>query len=203
MPKVSLSLIAFLFLTLTITLIGTPITFVSAGMYGLQPPPAPNAVVISPKSTENYSGQIPLTINVPMNGFFNLPSGYQGSGVGLWGIESLMYSLDGSKNATTPANTTLNQLPIGQHQLTLYANRWVYYGIYYGGEEDTVYLATVNFACTDNTAPAVTAIATPPSERNAPHLRLIDYLPAVLVIVAIVAIILFLIFWRRKTKTIA
>jgi hypothetical protein len=203
MSKAVFLLVSFLFLTVATAMIGNQCTLVNAGMYGLQPPPAPNAIVISPNILENYFGTVPLIVSIPMNGSFHLPTQYQGSGNGFWGIESLMYSLDGSENVTTATNTTLNQLPDGQHQLTLYANRWVYYGIYYGGEEDTVYLATVDFLSANNipsTTPVnVTAIPTPPTDRNPPHLQLVDYIPAVLITLAVVLIILFMILKRRKT----
>lgn len=105
-----------------------------------QPMQQPAILIISP-TNRNYSGIIPLVFVLPTNGTFNLPAGYQGgpggNGKGVWGTKEFSYTLDDHANVTITGNTTLSGLPEGEHNITVFVHRWVYYGLYYGGYEDT------------------------------------------------------------------
>ena len=65
-------------------------------------------------------------------------SGTGGNGRGVWGIKGYSYSVDDHSNVSIAGNITLNGLAEGEHRIVVYVHRWVYYGIYYGGFEDTV-----------------------------------------------------------------
>jgi hypothetical protein len=116
----------------------------------ITPPQPPLILVMSPTYNVNYSGSVPLTFILPTNGTVDIPFSYEGgpgsNGKGVWGIKKYSYSLDGHSNVSVAGNTTLNALPDGKHQLTVFANRWVYYGIYYGGFEDTVASSEISFS---------------------------------------------------------
>ena len=102
------------------------------------------------------------------------------------------YSLDGADNVTLRGigyppnvNTTLTGLPYGEHSLTLYvSDSW-----------ENIDSQTVSF-----TVDVLNPTPSPSTDRNAPHLELIDYLLPIGVIVAVIFVLSALLY-RRTRKT--
>jgi hypothetical protein len=132
-------LIALLLPILILLFLGNQAVDASSLLLPLQPPPSIS--IVSPTNNGNYCSTVPLVFVLPTNGTFNLPVGYEGgpggNGKGVWGTDGFSYSLDDQANVTISGNTTLNGLPDGQHIITVFVGRWVYYGLYYGGYEDS------------------------------------------------------------------
>ena len=110
----------------------------------------PISITVTSPTNTNYSSSVPLVFILPINGTFDLPFGIEGgtggNGRGVWGIKGYSYSVDDHSNVSIAGNITLNGLAEGEHRIVVYVHRWVYYGIYYGGFEDTVASREISFS---------------------------------------------------------
>jgi len=117
-------------------------------------PEPPAITILSPIKNSCYSDSVALTFTLQTSGEF--PNPYDTSSNASWGVEEFRYSLDGNANVTISGetiegvggNTTLTGLPAGNHSIVVYAKRWLYYGLYYGGTYDSFSSSAVQFTVT-------------------------------------------------------
>jgi hypothetical protein len=155
-------------------------------------PPAPQISIVSPTLNSNYSKVISLVFTVQTNGTFDLPPNLSVSEKGLWGIDAFSYCLDGHSNVTISGNVTLNDLLNGKHQVVVYAVRWIYYGIYFGGVEDSIASEPLSFYVSTETP-------TPSANPTVPEF---PSLTTLLMITTMVTAGLLVYFKKRKAKSV-
>ena len=154
-------------------------------------PPAPQISIVSPTLNSNYSNVISLVFTVQTNGTFDLPPNLSVSEKGRWGIDTFSYCLDGHSNVTISGNVTLNDLSNGKHQVVVYAARWIYYGIYFGGVEDSIASEPLSFYVSTGTP-------TPSANPSVPEFPALAILPLLLSVFAFAVVLK-----HRKTANLS